>query len=90
MYDKEMNKLFLDDLSDEVKRIFIGKIQYDKINKVLYLNRYNKTLKISNVKSLYYYDDDFYIISDKYMVIIWIDIITWNVIKLEGDNKNNV
>lgn len=87
MYDKEMNKLFLDDLSDEIKQIFIGKIQYDKINKVLYLNRYNKMLKIEGVKSLYYYDDDFYITSDKCMLIIWIDIITWNVIKLEGDNK---
>lgn len=87
MYDKEINKLFLNDLSDEVKKIFIGKIQYDKINKILYLNRYNKMLKIPNVKSLYYYDDAFYIISAEYMVIIWVDIITWNVINLEGGNK---
>lgn len=85
MYNKnKTNKLFYNDLPNEIKTIFSNSIKYDIDNNVLYLKRYGKTQIISNVNSMYYYDDDFYIESSSLVIIIWVDIQTWNVIKKGG------
>lgn len=82
MYNEDKNdKIFLNDLPHDVKRNFEQQIYYNLKRKELYLLRYGIMQKISNVKSIYYYDDDFYVRSKDFIIIIWNDILTWNVIK---------
>lgn len=82
MYNENKpSKIFFNDLPDEIKNGFLHQIYYNVNRKALYLLRYGKMVKIPNITSLYYYDDDFYVNSDGCLIIIWVDIKTWNIKK---------
>lgn len=82
MYNEnKTGKTFFNDLPDEIKNGFLHQIYYSVNRKTLYLLRYGQMEKIPNVTSLYCYDNDFYVKSDDFLIIIWVDIQTWNVIK---------
>lgn len=82
MYNEnKTDKTFFNDLPLRIKNGFKNQIYYNSKRKELYLLRYGIMEKIPKVISLYYYDNDFYVKSDDFLIIIWVDIQTWNVIK---------
>ena len=82
MYNEnKTGKTFFNDLPLRIKIGFKNQIYYNSKRKELYLLRYGQMEKIPNVTSLYYYDNDFSVKSDDFLIIIWVDIQTWNVIK---------
>lgn len=74
-------KFFYDDLPNEIKNNYPF-LRYNESDKsLIFIKNPDCTLLISNIKTMYYLDEIFYIKSKIYTLVIWNDIRTWQLIK---------
>ena len=72
---------YIHDIPNEIKKSF-SNMYYSKLEKSLLINKNEDCkLKITNIKSMFYHDDIFYIKSNIYTIVFWVDIRQWKIIK---------
>ena len=79
--EKTKDKVYCDDIPNYIKNAFPN-FYFNKIEKAMHINKDNECeIIISNIKNMYYDEDDiFYIKSKLYIIIMWNDVKKWKII----------